>query len=517
MVTHGGGQAPVSALPARPGEVEARQAGLGSLAPLVGAACTHLSEGRYAVAADLVTPVLADEENGQVSAVGRALLLAVRASARLRVHWPTTTPSLFPTGRRAMPEPGLMVEVLDGLDDVAEAEVLLSAADAAAARPVHAALARIFSTLRLYEMALPHAERAVSVQLSTQVGPPLEVAALHLQWADDLEQAGRPADVRVHVTAAQQWWRQAQDLLDGPEWRSSVELLGADIQARLDPEAGLAHLVRLSRPETGLRAAVLPALARVQRALGRPVEAVAAAHQALRVGDPSDGAGRAALYQLYAAAREEGLPGTVGVSRLVELCTGDLWNQRRNALEGVRARRELALVRAERVETHRLALLDPLTEVGNRRAMAAWLAAHPAGPAVIIMADVDGFKSINDRFGHAVGDLVLRRVAGALRRRQAELGSETLLARYGGDEFVLLTGTAGADEGSLVALMHRAAADVATLDLVADLEIRLTVGVAVAGPGEPTTTLVEQSDGALLAAKRLRHAGSSSIGRRGRR
>ena len=507
----------------RPGEADLRdELGARALAA-ADDACAHLRAGRHVAAADVVTRLLTDdgtEPTPELTPAGRALLLGVRAAARLQVGWQAETPA-YPSATlgdgRFGPAPGRMVDVLDGLDDVAEAEVLLGAVDGAAGGPAHAALARIFSALRLYELALPHADRAVSAQPSTQVESVMQIAALHLAWAEDLERVGEIDECRAHVESALTWWRQVEERVDGTPWRPLVELLGADIRARLDPEAGLAPLVHISRGGTGLQAAALPTLARVQRALGRPVEAAATARQALGDDDPSNDTRRAACYQLYAAARDQGLPGAVGVSRLVELCTADLWDQRRNALDGVQARRELAVVRAERSETHRLTLLDPLTEVGNRRALSAWLAAHPVGPAVVVMADVDDFKVINDRWGHELGDLALRRLARALRRRLAELGPDTLLVRYGGDEFVLLTALPETTEESLGTLAHRAAAEVLASDLVADLEIRLTLGGAVAQPGASIAPLVDQADRALLSAKRRRHADGSGTVRRGRR
>ena len=87
------------------------------------------------------------------------------------------------------------------------------------------------------------------------------------------------------------------------------------------------------------------------------------------------------------------------------------------------------------------ALLDPLTELPNRRALDARLQQEWArilrhgGNLSIIMSDIDHFKSINDNYGHPIGDEVLRHVA----RRMAEGCRESdLPARYGGEEFVVL-------------------------------------------------------------------------------
>lgn len=86
---------------------------------------------------------------------------------------------------------------------------------------------------------------------------------------------------------------------------------------------------------------------------------------------------------------------------------------------------------------------DPLTELGNRRALLDALAGLPVG-GVVVFCDLDGFKAVNDQLGHAAGDQVLVTFAGVLRRM---CRAEDLAFRYGGDEFVVLLrrpGEAGA-------------------------------------------------------------------------
>ena len=79
---------------------------------------------------------------------------------------------------------------------------------------------------------------------------------------------------------------------------------------------------------------------------------------------------------------------------------------------------------------------DPLTGLANRRAFEdAFTEATRAGaPICVALCDIDRFKSVNDRFGHAVGDRVLKVIAEALR----EACGEHLVARYGGEEFAIL-------------------------------------------------------------------------------
>jgi diguanylate cyclase (GGDEF)-like protein len=97
------------------------------------------------------------------------------------------------------------------------------------------------------------------------------------------------------------------------------------------------------------------------------------------------------------------------------------------------------LLRAETAET--LSLIDPLTEVFNRRYLDRIISQEASrcdrrgSSLTFLMIDLDGFKSVNSRFGHLVGDRLLQEVAGLLRRTFRT--SDTVI-RYGGDEFVAL-------------------------------------------------------------------------------
>ena len=100
-----------------------------------------------------------------------------------------------------------------------------------------------------------------------------------------------------------------------------------------------------------------------------------------------------------------------------------------------------------------LAHHDPMTGVGNRRALASALSAAAGGPLGVAVLNVDGFAAVNDRFGHRGGDAVLVAVAGALR---AAVPEEVEVFRLGGDEFALVGPLAG-DEMLAAAQAARAA------------------------------------------------------------
>ncbi|WP_174873015.1 GGDEF domain-containing protein [Vogesella oryzae] len=113
----------------------------------------------------------------------------------------------------------------------------------------------------------------------------------------------------------------------------------------------------------------------------------------------------------------------------------------RERLRAARLEAEKAVADARMNELEKAALVDPLTGVGNRRlldlegpARLARLGSEGGGLAVVVL-DLDHFKSINDRFGHAVGDETLTKVAQLITLRTR---SSDLVTRYGGEEFVLL-------------------------------------------------------------------------------
>jgi diguanylate cyclase len=100
------------------------------------------------------------------------------------------------------------------------------------------------------------------------------------------------------------------------------------------------------------------------------------------------------------------------------------------------ATREASDLRAKLEEARDNARRDPLTDLPNRRAFEEAYAAQVASgtPVCVAVCDVDHFKSVNDRFGHAVGDRVLKAIAEAL----TTTCTGHLVARYGGEEFAIL-------------------------------------------------------------------------------
>jgi diguanylate cyclase (GGDEF)-like protein len=166
----------------------------------------------------------------------------------------------------------------------------------------------------------------------------------------------------------------------------------------------------------------------------------------------------------------------------------------------VRAQR-LALLR-ERQEATAQARSDPLTGLGNRRAFDEALGAavqrvrRTGEPLCVIVADLDGFKEINDRWGHLVGDQSLACVAQILQR--VLRGPDTCF-RWGGDEFAILADTDLGGADVLRGRVVEAVGEACTTPHGRPLSLRL--GAAELGPGMDADELMTQADIDLLAAK----------------
>lgn len=159
-----------------------------------------------------------------------------------------------------------------------------------------------------------------------------------------------------------------------------------------------------------------------------------------------------------------------------------------------------------------MAATDGLTGVANRRRFDEALtsefrrARRDGSPLALLLVDLDLFKTVNDTYGHQVGDDVLRTVAGALAKLTRRAGD--LVARYGGEEFVFLLPNTSADCALKVA--ERVQNCVRVLDPTAmgmQSKTRLTVSIGVSNsqamPGDGTEhDLVRLADDALFVAKR---------------
>lgn len=159
---------------------------------------------------------------------------------------------------------------------------------------------------------------------------------------------------------------------------------------------------------------------------------------------------------------------------------------------------------------------DPLTQLPNRRLFtdcAVWGLAHALRcqrPACVLLLDLDGFKAVNDRYGHAAGDRLLIDIAARL---QQCLRESDLLARLGGDEFaILIPSSCSIGDPDRLAVRLLQSIRTPQPDAAGRVPISASIGIAcLPGHGEDIHTLLQAADTAMYAAKRaggnaFRHA-----------
>ncbi|MEM7220979.1 MAG: GGDEF domain-containing protein [Pseudomonadota bacterium] len=172
-------------------------------------------------------------------------------------------------------------------------------------------------------------------------------------------------------------------------------------------------------------------------------------------------------------------------------------------------RRRTRALREELALTERLALTDPLTGLPNRRHLETFVAhqlavAQRAGGGAPVQlslcyCDLDHFKRVNDRFGHAGGDSLLRRFATEAR---ACVRSVDLVARLGGEEFVLvLLDTSGAGARDVVERLRRRTARIPVSAADPGYHVTLSVGVASLRPKDTFESLLRRADERVYTAK----------------
>lgn len=162
----------------------------------------------------------------------------------------------------------------------------------------------------------------------------------------------------------------------------------------------------------------------------------------------------------------------------------------------------------ERDAMREVALSDPLTGIANRRLLLSRaeyeISRHRRAQRsfALVMLDLDGFKLLNDRFGHAAGDELLCDVATALTHA---IRAQDTVARIGGDEFCVLAPET--DQPGTVPLATRVATTVSSATTGVET-LRASIGIAVfPDDGENATALMRAADKRLLSAKRIRQQG----------
>ena len=157
-----------------------------------------------------------------------------------------------------------------------------------------------------------------------------------------------------------------------------------------------------------------------------------------------------------------------------------------------------------RMNAQKAARLDHLTEVFNRRAFfeaetRALEKYRPEERRKILFIDIDHFKGINDRFGHEGGDEVLREFARLLR---SNLRKEDLVARFGGEEFVIELPGASMAEADAIAERIRAEAQASGVAFRSSrIDYTVSIGISSGAFGDPLDRLLSTADAQLYLAK----------------
>lgn len=182
------------------------------------------------------------------------------------------------------------------------------------------------------------------------------------------------------------------------------------------------------------------------------------------------------------------------------------WDEQGRPVRFVGSLLDISENKRQEAEIERMALRDPLTGLPNRRLLedrlhfALAAARRRQTKVVVMMIDLDGFKSVNDHFGHAAGDLVLQEVG---MRLEGALRESDTVSRIGGDEFVVvLEGAIEREDIATVAekLMARLKVPVVAGDY--SFHIGCSIGVACfPADGESPERLIRQADQAMYSVK----------------
>lgn len=221
-------------------------------------------------------------------------------------------------------------------------------------------------------------------------------------------------------------------------------------------------------------------------------------------GDEKEAKGQTAIFlPLFWGKR------VIGVVGVEESLSGRFTEADMDFLKSVTVHLAAAIDRAMlHRQVHRMAIMDELTQVYNRRYLNQRLreevrrAKRSRRPLTILLLDIDHFKTFNDTYGHLVGDAVLRDLAQILSRTVRETD---LVARYGGEEFCIVAFECNLEQAKVLA--ERLQAAIRATPVAADMPegpLTITVSMGLASlpeDGEDERVLLERADEALYHAK----------------
>ncbi len=412
----------------------------------------------------------------------------------------------------------------DTVNDLVAAEHALSrTTDAGLKAWAHTGIGYAYDVLRMFELCVPHYETAAASDadvLELAEVPAIDrlnLSETHLRWAHELERLGDPSydeEIRELLAAAEHWAKEAEGVIVDDEsqeyWRLSVRLWLAAARTNADPARAVADLEdcrdEISKLGETERLAIAGAyLARGLAAQGKIEAATAAADRALDDLIPlADPATVMLVLQTRSelAARTEGLGAVAGLTYARSVARG-WWKERLRALNAVRHALESHDLLARHDAEWHAARQDPLTGIGNRRALDERLtAARDSQRAVTLLAiDVDDLKVVNDTYGHARGDELLQVVADLLVEQARATDA---VIRSGGDEFFVVLDQPDAKGGAQLAQRIRTA--VATVARTTSKpwlgKLGLSIGYAATAEGVPVELLIPMADTRLYEDKR---------------
>lgn len=200
----------------------------------------------------------------------------------------------------------------------------------------------------------------------------------------------------------------------------------------------------------------------------------------------------------------QALRGLICVVLLFNIYT--IWQHRqirKLRLELSRKIEEISKLQLEADEFYKLAVMDHLTGLFNRRfaderlAMEIGRARRHKHALTVVCLDLDDFKSINDQHGHPVGDLVLRHLAGEMKKA---VRTTDVVARLGGDEFLAILLECSEENASV--FLNRLQPFVVPLEGVGSMPVKISAGTAGYQEGDTAESMLKRADKALYATKR---------------